>query len=224
MKKFLIIFVLLALLATFSMAYTIGICAQNWTGHICNTKVHGVYVSKTCEGYVAHGVLAKGDVITEALVFPAYRCLGRCCPLDNCSNCYDPCNPCDPCNTYSPRSYSFSACCTLESQLSQFCGVRYCHKYTRNKFSLGDALDCLNPGQTVVMRIYRTTTCQWFLGILSWDGTCPQLALYPCVQPCAQPCVQPCNPCSTSPCITSIKVMVESNCFTQPYTVEIMVH
>lgn len=231
MKKTLIIFALFTLLATLSMAYTIGICAQNWTGYVCDDKVHGVYVSSTVAGYVAHGVLTKGDVITEAVVFPAYKCLGKCCPLDECSSC-DPCNPCQ--QTYNPGSYSFTACCPLDSQLSQFRCIDYCYKKTWNKFALANALDCLQPGQTVVMRIYRSTTCQWYVGVLSWNGNTSNLSLYPCqpqYNPC-QPC-QPCNPCQPQPqynpcqqggpCITSVQVQVQSSCYPQPYTIEIVI-
>lgn len=233
MKKTVILFALFALLATLSMAYTIGICAQNWTGYVCDEKVHGVYVSSTVAGYVAHGVLTKGDVITEAVVFPAYKCLGKCCPIDECSNC-DPCNPCQ--QTYTPGSYSFTACCPLESQLSQFRCIDYCYKDTWNKFALGNALDCLQPGQTVVMRIYRSTTCQWMMGVLSWNGSTSELVLYPCqYQPC-NPCQQynPCqtyNPCQPSnpcqqggPCQTTIQIQVEGTCYPQPYTIQIVIN
>lgn len=212
---------LLVLLATVSMAYTIGICANNWTGHVCCEKVHGVYVASTVDGYVADGVLTKGDVITEAVVFPAYKCLGKCCPIDECSNCYDPCNPCK--TTTVPQSYSFTACCPLESQLFQFCCVNYCYKKTWNQFALKDALNCLQPGQTVVMRIYRSTTCQWYMGVLTWDGNTSNLSLYPCQTQSAQ--CQPCNPCQTGgPCITSVQVQVQSNCNPQTYTIEIVIN
>ncbi|MFP4460750.1 MAG: hypothetical protein ACOC34_03855 [Thermotogota bacterium] len=222
MKKGLMIVALLVLLATVNMAYTIGICAQNWSDFVCCEKVHGVYVSSTVNGYVSHGVLTKGDVITEAVVFPAYKCLGKCCPIDERSSCYDPCNPCK--TTYTPSSYSFTACCSLESQLSQFRCVDYCYKKTWNQFALKDALNCLQPGQTVVMRVYRSTTCQWMIGVLSWNGNTPQLSLYPCQTSSCNPC-QPCNPCKTvtTKRVTSVQVEVTSTCNTQPYTIEIVI-
>ena len=201
MKKTVLILALLALVVSLGMSYTIGICAQNWSGHIACEKYHGVYVSSTVDGYIADGILMKGDVITEALVFPACNCLGCCKPAECCNPC-DPCSPCDPCA--SSKNYTFTPRCKLSSQLSQFCCESYCYKKTWNQFALANVLDALCPGGTVVMRVYRTCTCQWMIAVLTRDEMgCATLTLYP--EACPQPrtveviVVDPvCNPCTTT--------------------------
>ncbi len=216
MKKTVLILALFAVVVSLGMSYTIGICAQNWSGYICCSKYHGVYVSKTVDGYVADGILMKGDVITEAVVFPAYNCCGCCQPVDCCNPCSsikpcDPCNacnPCDPCNQ-SPKIYTFTPRCPLASQLGQFCCESYCYKKTWNQFALANALDAVCPGGTAVMRVYRTCTCQWMIAVLTRDEMgCATLTLYPetCPQPPAVNVIVVDPGCNT--CTTTVQIIV----------------
>jgi hypothetical protein len=213
MKKTILILVLLALVVSLGMAYKIGICAQNWCGYIACEKYHGVYVSKTLGGYVADGVLMKGDIITEALVFPACNCLGCCQPVECCNPC-DPCNcnPCDPCNPcQSPKTYTFTPRSKLSSQLAQFCCESYCYKKTWNNFALGNVLDAICPGGTVVMRVYRKCTCQWMIAVLTRDEMgSATLTLYPelCPRPSSVEVIVVDPVCD--PCTTSIQVIINN--------------
>jgi len=203
MKKSLLIILLLGVLATLGLSYTLGICAQNWSGHVDCCKYHGVYVSSTVSGYIADGVLRKGDVITEAIAFPVDRCCNPCC---------NPCCEPRPCcgDSVSDRTFTFNPDCSLSSQRGQLDALGECchvYKKTWNRFALADILDYYCPGATIVMRVYRTTTCQWMIATLTRDpyGN-PVFSLYPRSRP-------------KSP---QVSIVVESEPVT-PYTIEIII-
>jgi len=193
MKK-LLVFILLITLFTFTSAFSVklGIAAKNWNGCIDGSFHRGILVVDSIEGYPAFGELLPGDIISEALVIPSS------CFYNNC---------CQSCQ----MEFFFTPCTRLINQLSQLrCNcVKYYYEKIYNWNLMCSLLTKANCNSTMVMRVFRTSTCEWLMVSLTIDtyGN-PILCCYPCNYNCYSCTCY--NPCSCDPCNN---IYYSKNCY-----------
>lgn len=186
MKKLLVISLLVLLIAATSFSLKLGATIQNFSGFIDRNYVRAAYVHATTPGFPAHGNLLPGDIITEALIIPNSQIYKL---------------------TTAPAhgwTVSFNPCNTLSNQLCMLkclC-VQYTHLRITGWTSLADMLRRAPFGSTVVMRVYRPSTCDWqlvsivldHLGCVSSCVVTTTVSCAPCVVPAPAP-----SPCPPSP-------------------------
>lgn len=145
MKKGLV-FLLLAILAISAFSITMGIYVDNFKGAIDGCKVKGIYVNKVEPNYPAFGHICIGDIITEAVLVGEGRVWNHCCELPP-----------------SGRTFVFNPDYSLHDQLFMLkeAHARYYFNDINRWQDMAYLLNRALPGDTALLRIYRTQERRW---------------------------------------------------------------
>jgi hypothetical protein len=133
-------------LAVSAFSITMGIYVDTFKGAIDGCKVKGIYVNKVEPNYPAFGHIQIGDIITEAVLVGEGRVWNHCCELPQ-----------------TGRTFVFNPAYSLNNQLFMLkeARARYYYNDINRWQDMAYLLNRALPGDTALLRLYRTQTREW---------------------------------------------------------------